>query len=312
MMPKYSIVIPVFNEEKVIDTLYEELTRVMEGLDGETEIVFINDGSVDKSPRLLRELAAKDKRVKVLNFSRNFGHQIAITAGIDYAKGDAVITIDADLQDPPELILTLVSKWKEGYDVVYAVRKKRSGEGLFKLITASLFYRIMKRIAHVDMPVDSGDFRLMDRKVVNTLKQLKERNRFLRGLVSWVGYRQTGIEYARRARYAGDTKYPFWKMLNFSFDGITSFSFLPLRFALVLGLIVSFMCFLSICFAAYVAFLTDAAVPGWTSLMVAISFFCGIQLLTIGLIGEYVGRTFDEIKGRPLYIIAESINAEEE
>jgi len=255
----------------------------------------------------MREAAGADDRVRVVDLSRNFGHQIAITAGMDYARGQAIVIIDADLQDPPEVIAKLVARWREGYQVVYAVREHRMGETIFKKLTAAAFYRLIRRITNVDIPVDTGDFRLMDRAVVDSLKRIREKHRFVRGLVSWVGFRQTGVEYVRQERFAGETKYPLRKMLKFAFDGITSFSFMPLQMATYLGFGVSAMAFLAICWVLVEALVFHQTVPGWSSLMVAVLFLGGIQLLTIGLIGEYVGRIYDEVKQRPLYLVREEI-----
>jgi dolichol-phosphate mannosyltransferase len=259
----------------------------------------------------LERLAASDPRVRCIDFSRNFGHQVAITAGTDMARGDAVVVIDADLQDPPELIPRMVEKWREGYEVVFAVREKRKGESFFKLFTAAAFYRIIKRITNVDIPVDTGDFRLMDRKVVAALRILREKNRFVRGLVSWVGFRQVGIRYVREERFAGETKYPLKKMLKFAFDGITGFSYLPLQLATYLGFAVSNVAFLAICWVLLQKLVLHGHVePGWSSLMVTILFLGGVQLLTIGLIGEYLGRIYDEVKARPLYLVRRTLGFE--
>ncbi len=283
----------------------------MDALHEPYELVFVNDGSKDGSGRILADLARSDSHVRVVDFARNFGHQIAITAGMDNAGGDAVVIIDADLQDPPEVIGDLVARWREGYEVVYAVRAKRQGETLFKLVTASLFYRLIRRITNVDIPVDTGDFRLMDRKVVNALKQIRERHRFVRGLVSWVGFRQVGVEYVRAERFAGETKYPIRKMLKFAFDGITSFSFLPLQVATYFGFLAAGLAFVVICWVLFQALVAHETVQGWSSLMVAVLFLGGVQLITIGIIGEYVGRIYDEVKGRPLYLVRDRLGFDE-
>jgi glycosyltransferase involved in cell wall biosynthesis len=304
-MSSVSVVVPLYNEEGNVCELLRRIDTVMrtiEGLDG-YEIVAVNDGSTDGTLERLRALRAEYPELAVISLSRNFGHQIAATAGIDVAKGDAVILMDGDLQDPPELISEFVAKWREGYDVVYATRRHRKGENAFKLFTARAFYRVTKRLTKISIPVDTGDFRLMSRRVVDALGQTRERHRFLRGLVSWVGFRQVGIVYDRDARYTGKTKYPFSKMLRFAIDGITSFSEAPLRFATYFGFTVSLFAF---AYAAIVlAFkLLDLNNPGYTSMMVAILFLGGVQLIGIGILGEYVGRIYDEIKARPLYLIS--------
>lgn len=310
--PFLSIVVPVFNEEAILPELHRRLTAVGATLEHDYEIVLVNDGSRDGSLAQMEALSHQDPRVRVIDLSRNFGHQIAITAGTDFAGGQAVVVIDADLQDPPEVILQLVEKWREGFEVVYAVRAKRRGETWFKLATASVFYKLIRSITSVDIPADTGDFRLMDRKVVEALRQIRERHRFVRGLVSWVGFRQTGVSYVREERYAGVTKYPLRKMLKFAFDGITSFSFMPLQIATYVGFAVSGLSFLGICWVFFESMIAHQTVQGWSSLMVAVLFLGGIQLLTIGLIGEYVGRIHDEIKQRPLYLIRQRIGFEAE
>lgn len=305
--PCLSIIAPIYNEESTIPALYQRLTSVLDGLRVTYELVFINDGSHDRSLDLLRDLAQTDTRVRVVDFSRNFGHQIAITAGMDLATGDAVVIIDADLQDPPELIADMLEKWKEGYDVVYAVREKRQGDTFFKQATAALFYRLLKRITSIDIPVDTGDFRLMSRRTVEGMKLFRERNRFVRGLVSWVGFNQTGIPFIRDERYSGETKYPLKKMLKFALDGLVSFSFIPLQLATYFGFLVSGLSFLGIVWVLYLRWFTQETITGWTSLMVMVLFLGGIQLLTLGVLGEYVGRIYDEVKRRPLYLVKEWI-----
>lgn len=304
-MNRVSIVIPLFNEEGSVPELLRRIDGVMRTLDGLDgyEIIAVNDGSSDGTLALLREQRTQYPELVILSLSRNFGHQVAATAGIDHAKGDAVVLMDGDLQDPPELIGEFIAKWREGYDVVYATRRGRKGESAFKLLTARTFYRVTKMLTKISIPVDTGDFRLMSRRVVDALGQTRERHRFLRGLVSWVGFRQVGIIYDRDPRYAGNTKYPFSKMLRFAIDGITSFSEAPLRFATYFGFTVSFFAF---AYAAIVlAFkLLDLNNPGYTSMMVAILFLGGVQLIGIGILGEYVGRIYDEIKARPLYLIS--------
>ncbi|MBI4744684.1 MAG: glycosyltransferase family 2 protein [Actinobacteria bacterium] len=307
----YSIVVPVYNEVEVLPELYKRLTQVLNKLDGASEVIFVNDGSKDNSLTLLSELSEKDNRVKVISLSRNFGHQIAITTGIDYAKGQAVIIMDADLQDPPEIIPRLIEGWKNGYDIVYAVREKRKGESFFKKITASLFYKLIRKITNVDIPMDAGDFRLLSRRVVDRLKTFEERNRFVRGLISWMGYKQIGIRFKRDKRFAGKTKYPLRKMLKFAFDGITSFSFVPLQIATYFGFFISFCSFLYAFYVIAIKLLTNKLVPGWTSLIVTVLFLGGIQLITLGIVGEYIGRIYDEVKRRPLYLVAQEIGFDE-
>jgi dolichol-phosphate mannosyltransferase len=309
--PVYSVVIPVFNEEAVIHETYRRLTGVMAGVGGTYELIFINDGSVDQTKRILTQLAEADKRVKLVDFSRNFGHQIAITAGMDYASGDAVIVIDADLQDPPELIADMIEKWREGYDVVYAVRKERKGETAFKRWTASFFYRVLKVIANIDIPVDTGDFRLISRPVCEVMKRLKERNRFVRGLVSWIGFKQTAITYVREERHAGQTKYPLKKMIKLSWDGITSFSHIPLLISTRIGWIVSLCSFIYGLYLIFKRLFFNSFVQGWASLMVVILFLNGVLFFILGIFGQYIARIYDETRERPLYIVKETIGFEE-
>lgn len=303
----YSIVVPVYNEKEVLSELYKRITSVMDKLSEPYEIIFVNDGSNDGSLELMKTLYSQDSQVKIISFSRNFGHQIAITAGLDYASGEAVITIDADLQDPPEVIPDLIDKWKEGFDVAYGIREKRAGESFFKLSTASIFYRFLGKITDTNIPADTGDFRLMSRKVVESLKNIRERNRFVRGLVSWVGYRQIGVNYKREKRFAGRTKYPLRKMLKFAIDGVSSFSFLPLRIASYGGFVISGLGLIYAVYAIFIKLFTTKTVHGWASIMVAILFLGGVQLIAIGIIGEYIARIGQETKQRPLYIIKEII-----
>lgn len=313
--PTFSVVAPVYNEEALIEEFYRRTTAVLEGLGEPFELVLVNDGSRDRSAQIMRSIHERDPRVKVINFSRNFGHQLAITAGTDYARGQAVIVIDSDLQDPPEVIPDLIAKWREGYEVVYAVREEREGESWFKRATASAFYRLIARITNVELPVDAGDFRLMDRKVVDALIRIREHHRFMRGLSVWVGFRSTGVRYKRHARKAGSTKYPLRKMLKFALDGITSFSYLPLQLATYLGFIVAA---LSLVFIGVVFVLRlgspepqDAAFYGQASTLASVLFIGAVQLISLGIIGEYVGRIYDEVKGRPLYIVAEALGVSE-
>jgi polyisoprenyl-phosphate glycosyltransferase len=301
----YSIVIPVYNEVEVLPSLYTRLTRVMEGLVEPYEIIFVNDGSNDGSLPLLRDLRAGDERVKILGLSRNFGHQLAITAGLDHSSGQAVVVLDADLQDPPEVILQLVDQWRKGYDIVFAAREKRRGEGLFKRATAALFYRLLRRLTSTEIPVDAGDFRLMSRKAVDALKGIRERSRFIRGLSGWIGFRQTSVPYVRDVRHAGTTKYPLKKMVRFGANGLLSFSSVPLQLASYLGFVVSSVSFIYIAYAVWLKLFTDHTILGWASVMVAVLFLGGVQLLCLGIVGEYIGRIYDEVKQRPLYIVDE-------
>jgi glycosyltransferase involved in cell wall biosynthesis len=293
----------MYNEDAVIQETYRRLKKVMSETGEAYELLFVNDGSKDQSADIIKEYAFWDDTVKLIDFSRNFGHQIAITAGMDYAAGDAVIIIDADLQDPPELILEMIEKWRQGYEVVYAKRVKRNGEGLFKQWSASLFYRILRASTDVDIPVDTGDFRLIDRKVCEEMKRLPENNRFVRGLVSWVGFRQTAIEYERDERLAGETKYPFKRMIKLCLDGITSFSYKPMKLAGYLGMLLSGSGFLYLVYVLYLALFTDATLRGWPSMIGIMLIFNGFVLLMLGILGEYIGRIYDETKGRPLYIV---------
>jgi glycosyltransferase involved in cell wall biosynthesis len=308
--PTLSIVVPLYNEQDNVAPLLERITAIAERLPGAPayEIVLVNDGSTDATLERIREQMRRRRGIVLVNLSRNFGHQLAATAGLDHARGEAVVLMDGDLQDPPELIADFVAKWRDGYDVVYAVRRTRKGESAFKLFTAKLFYRIIKRLTRVDIPVDTGDFRLMSRRVVEALRRSPERHRFLRGLVSWVGFRQIGIEYDRDVRHAGTTKYPFSKMLRFAIDGITSFSDVPLRFASYLGFASSALAFVYA--AIVVGFKLFSLRPpgytkGWASTIVAIMFLGGVQLISLGILGEYIGRIYDQVKGRPLYLVSE-------
>jgi len=307
-----SVVVPIYNEEEVIEETYRRLTAVLEGMGGSYELVFVNDGSRDRTAEIVRALCRSDKRLKLIDLSRNFGHQIAVTAGLDYAAGRAVVVIDADLQDPPELIPEMVKRWREGFDVVYGKRIARKGETWFKVVTAKLFYRFLRAMTPVHIPVDTGDFRLMDRKVVDVMKAMRERSRFVRGLVSWAGFRQTALEYVRQERFAGETKYPLRKMLRLSADAITSFSTKPLKLAGILGFALSGAGFLYLLVVLYQRLFTDSTVPGWASLIVISLLFHGITLILLGVLGEYVGRIYEEVKGRPLYVVAETINTEAE
>lgn len=303
--PLLSIVVPVYNEQEVLDAFYDRVKSVVDSLEElNHELIFVDDGSADNSYQKLRELADQDERVKVLKFSRNFGHQVAITAGIEKATGEAVVVMDADLQDPPEVITKFVKKWQEGFDVVYGVRERRQGESKAKLVTASTFYRLLKMITKIDIPVDVGDFRLMSRRAVEHFKSLRERDRFVRGLVSWIGFKQTGVVYARDSRYAGNTKFPYRKMIKFAFDGITSFSNVPLKVATWLGYLTSLLAFLY-GVSVFIQKLAGITVQGWATIMFGMLFLGGVQLICLGIIGEYIARIFNEIKQRPLYILEE-------
>lgn len=308
-----SVVCPVFNEEAGITEFYDRTTAAMQAIEPDInyELVFVNDGSSDNSPLILDKLAKDDERVTVIHFSRNFGHQIAITAGIDHARGDAVVIIDADLQDPPEVIGQMIEKWRGGFEVVYGQRTERPGESRFKLATARVFYRFINALSDVDLPLDAGDFRLLDRKVVEALKSIREENRYMRGLVSWVGFKQCALPYSRDERFAGETHYPFRKMLHFATDGITSFSEKPLKIATSAGLLITLAAFVVGIFIVVGKMLDPGSqLPGYASLMAAVLFLGGIQLLSMGILGQYVGRTYREAKGRPLYVVADVVSAQ--
>jgi polyisoprenyl-phosphate glycosyltransferase len=308
MDPKitFSIIAPVFNERETLPALYPRIKEVMDKTGEEWELILIDDGSTDGSTEFIRELACQDLRIRPLIFSRNFGHQIAVTAGWDYSRGAAVVVIDADLQDPPEVILELIEKWREGYEVVYAVRTEREGESWFKLFTASIFYRLIYRITDVSIPLDAGDFRLLDRKVVNVLKKMRERHRFPRAMSTWVGFRQIGVPYRRAARYAGETKYPFRKMFRLALNAITGFSFFPLQVASYLGFICASISILGIPVVILLRlFGAQEPLEGQATTLIVVLFLGGVQLMSLGILGEYIGRLYDEAKGRPLYIVRE-------
>lgn len=305
--PILSVIAPNFNEAQTLPELYRRMCEVLDSIGDPWELILVDDGSTDGSTEIIRSLSEKDCRVRPVIFARNFGHQIAVTAGLDYSRGQAVIIIDSDLQDPPEVISDLVAKWREGYEVVYAIRTEREGESWFKLFTASLFYRLIYRITDVDIPMDTGDFRLIDRKVVNVLNQMRERHRFLRGMSVWVGFRQVGVPYKRVARFAGETKYPLKKMLRFASDAITGFSFFPLQVATYMGFISAGLSILAIpVVIALRLFGSHNPLIGQATTLIAVLFLGGVQLISLGILGEYIGRLYDEAKGRPLYIVRES------
>jgi polyisoprenyl-phosphate glycosyltransferase len=308
-----SIIAPVYNEEPVLHELHRTVRRVMEPTADSWELLLVNDGSRDRSAEIIAELHREDPRVKGVSLARNFGFQIAVTAGLDHAQGDAVVLIDADLQDPPEVILAMIAKWREGYDVVYGVRESREGETWFKKFTAKAFYRIIHRITSVNIPLDTGDFRLMDRKVVEAIKRMPESNRFLRGMVSWVGYKQTGVYYKRQPRFAGETKFSLRKMTRFALDAITSFSYFPLQLATYLGFSIAALSALIIVLVILLRlFSPNEPLLGQATTLVAVLFLGGVQLVSLGIIGEYLGRIYDEVKGRPLYLIGEKWGFPEE
>lgn len=302
----YSIVVPIYNEIGNLPELYRRVKEVMDSTGESWELMLIDDGCTDGSTEKIRELATQDKTVRPVIFARNFGHQIAVTAGLDYARGDAIVIIDADLQDPPEVILDLAAKWKQGYEVVYAVRAEREGESWFKKFTASLFYRIIFRITDVKIPLDTGDFRLLDRKVVNVMNSMRERHRFLRGMAAWVGFKQIGVEYKRAARHAGETKYPFQKMLKLALNAITGFSYFPLQVATYFGFLAAGIAILAIPIVIYMRITGSQAFFGQATTLISVLFLGGVQLISLGVLGEYIGRLYDEAKGRPLYIIREA------
>lgn len=305
-MPKYSLVVPIFNEEKTIPALYQRLCIVMERLDGEVELILVNDGSRDRSLQLLRELNYQDPRVCYLSLARNFGHQIAVTAGLNFVRGQVAIVLDGDLQDPPELIPDMIEKWRQGYQVVYAQRTQRRQESWFKRFTAYFFYRLLKRLADVDIPTDTGDFCLLDRQVVDVLNAMPERNRYIRGLRSWVGFHQTAIRFERDPRFAGEVKYTFAKSLALAVNGLVSFSKVPLRLSTYVGLLAAIVAILMALLVLYWRlFVPSSRLEGFAIILVAIFFIGAVQLVSIGILGEYVGRIYEEVKGRPLYTLAE-------
>jgi dolichol-phosphate mannosyltransferase len=316
MKPTFSIVAPIFNEAETLPEFVRRVREVMDGVGDPWELVLIDDGSTDSSNELMRSLATEDARIRPVIFARNFGHQIAVTAGLDYARGKAVVIIDSDLQDPPEVIVDLIAQWRAGYEVVYAVRAEREGESWFKLWTASLFYRMIYKITDVKIPLDTGDFRLLDRKVVDVLNRMRERYRFLRGMSAWVGFKQVGVPYKRAARFAGSTKYPFKKMFKLAMNAITGFSYFPLQLAMYIGFGAALLSILMIPVVILIRALTDIELEGQATTLVAVLFLGGVQLISLGILGEYLGRVYDEVKGRPLYVVSQgpdiSISQEED
>jgi dolichol-phosphate mannosyltransferase len=307
-MPTYSLVVPAYNEEAVVAELVARLAQLMDALDGEAEAILVDDGSRDRTYELMAAATSGDSRFRLVRLSRNFGHQIALTAGVDLAAGDAVVVMDADLQHPPEVVLELAKRWREGYDVVYGVRDERTGETRFKRYTADLFYRGFNRISEVPVPVDVGDFRLVDRRVLDVFLQMRESNRFVRGMFSWIGLRQTGVSYHGDERFAGESKYPLRRMLRFAVAGVISFSSAPLHAALNLGFVVSILSFAFGVWSIIVKLSGLYEVPGWTSIVVVVTFIGGVQLIVLGVIGEYIASIHDEVKRRPLYVIGELEN----
>lgn len=302
----YSIIAPIFNEKDNLPELHRRVSEVMNSTGEPWELILVDDGSTDGSADIIRDMAKHDSHVRPVIFARNFGHQVAVTAGLDYSRGDAVVIIDADLQDPPELILEMAKKWKDGNEVVFAVRTEREGESWFKLWTASLFYRIIYRITDVKIPLDTGDFRLMDRKVVNVMNRMRERHRFLRGMSAWVGFKQVGVEYKRAARKAGETKYPFRKMFRLAINAVTGFSYFPLQVATFFGFASASLAIIAIPVVAILRLTNTHFFEGQTTTLVAVLFLGGVQLISLGILGEYIGRLYDEAKGRPLYIVREA------
>lgn len=306
--PVISIVAPVWNEAESLPEFYRRITDVMDSTGDSWELILVDDGSVDSSTRQIYDLAEADERVRPIIFARNFGHQIAVTAGLDYSRGQAVVIIDSDLQDPPKVILELIKKWQDGFEVVYATREDREGESLFKKLTAKAFYRIINRITDIDIPLDTGDFRLMDRKVVSILNNMRERHRFLRGMSAWVGFRQTGVSYKRAARFAGETHYPIKKMIRLALTAITGFSFWPLQVATYMGFISAGLSIIAIPVVIMARLAGSGAFFGQATTLIAVLLLGGVQLISLGILGEYIGRLYDEARGRPLYILRDDPN----
>lgn len=304
--PTFSVIAPIYNESGSLMEFYRRTRSVLESTGDTWELILVDDGSQDGSTEIIRQIASEDEHVRPVIFARNFGHQIAVTAGLDYSRGQAVTIIDSDLQDPPEVILDLIAKWREGFEVVFAVRAEREGETAFKLWTASIFYRLIYKITDVKIPMDTGDFRLMDRRVVNVMNRMREHHRFLRGMSAWVGFKQVGVPYKRMARFAGSTKYPFRKMLKLALTAITGFSYLPLQVATFLGFIAAGLSLVAAVVVIIMRAITGAAFLGQASTLIAVLFLGGVQLISLGILGEYIGRIYDEVKGRPLYIVRES------
>ena len=301
-----SVIIPIYNEEENIRLLHQRLTKVLNAMGSSYELIFVNDGSVDQSMQMVMDLAKAENNIKFIDLSRNFGHQIAVMAGLDHAQGEASIIIDADLQDPPELIPEMVAKWKEGYEVVYAKRKSRKGESAMKKWTAKLFYRILRKLTDFDIPVDVGDFRIIDQKIVEVLRNMPERSKYLRGQIAWVGFNQTYVTYNREERHAGETGYSIKKMLDLAMNAVTGFSEAPLRLVTYMGIMVTVFSLLTMMYTLISRLLTDSYVEGWASLMVSILFLGGVQMIAIGILGEYIGRIYRDIRQRPLYIIKDT------
>jgi polyisoprenyl-phosphate glycosyltransferase len=306
MKPTFSIIAPVYNEAESLPELYRRVSAVMDGTNEPWELILVDDGSSDGSNAMMRELAEKDERVRPVVFARNFGHQIAVTAGLDYSRGDAVVIIDADLQDPPEVIPEMIDQWRAGNEVVYAVRAEREGESWFKLWTSSMFYRVIYRITDVKIPLDTGDFRLMDRKVVSVMNKMREHYRFLRGMSAWVGFRQVGVPYKRAARFAGSTKYPLKKMFKLAMNAITGFSYFPLQLATYVGFGAAGLAIIMIPIVIIIRMLSGSQLFGQATTLVAVLFLGGVQLISLGILGEYLGRVYDEVKGRPLYVVSQA------
>jgi polyisoprenyl-phosphate glycosyltransferase len=305
-VPRYSFVIPVYNEEESLPELFVRLTAVMDRLDGDAEAILVDDGSTDDTGRLLAEQHGRDERFRAIRFTRNFGQQLAITAGLDFADGDAVVIMDADLQDPPELVFDLIDRWREGYEIVYAVRDDRAGDSLLKRSTAGIYYRLLRALTRVDIPADVGEFRLVDRRAVLEFRSLREGNRYVRGMFSWIGFRQTGVSFSRSERAAGTTHYPYRRSLRLGIDGLISFSDAPLRLALTAGFVVSAVAFLVGGVAIVLKLAGEASIiPGWTSIFVVTAFLGGVQLIVLGIMGLYVGQISEQIRGRPLYVVRE-------